>query len=181
MALWHAAAAEVLKPFRGANGSLGTVEKNVATTAGTAPRPLALWHAAAFEAFPGGRRQSWNRTKGFVSCNHGRHLALEGSGSKACGTMTCSCSGGSRQFEGARSHWHWKEAATGLWHYDMQLQRRFKAVGKRQALEGSGSKARTCSCSRGSRPFRGANGRHWHWKEAAGRPVALWHAAAAEA
>ena len=199
--LGHAAAAEV-RGFRGANGRHWHWKE-------PAGRPVALWHAAAAEAWSlsGGQTAVLERRKGFVATTAGTGTGRNGS--TACGTMACSCSGGSKPFRGA-------DGRPGTVEKDLLRPR------QALALEGSGGKAcgtRACSCSRGfeafagskrqswnrrkeccnhgrhwhwkeaaarpvalghARPFRGANGRRWHWKEPAGRPVALWHAAAAE-
>ena len=75
LALWKEAAVE---PFGGTGGSLGTIEKDCAATAGTVES--LQWP---------GRRQSRNRTEGL--CGH---------------------------------HWHWHTAGTveGLWHCGRKLQ-----------------------------------------------------------
>ena len=87
------------------------------------------------EAFPGGKRQSWNRRKGFVATTAGTGTGRNGS--TACGTMACSCSGGSKPFRGA-------DGRPGTVEKDLLRPR------QALALEGTA------------------------------RPVALWHAAAAE-
>ena len=167
---------QLFEAFWGAGGSLQPYKRIV--------RPVAEWHAAAAEV-RGLSTAVWGRRKGFVATTAG--------------------TGRKRQ--------------QGLWHYDMQLQRRFEAVpGSKQLLLGHAAAAEVrgrsggqtagtgtgrnrqeglwhygMQCSGGLKPFRGANGSSGTVEKdllrprqalalegTAARPVALWHAAAAE-
>ena len=143
--LGHAAAAEV----RGRSGG---------QTAGTGTgrnRQEGLWHYGMqlqrrLEAFPGGKRQAWNRRKGFVATTAGTGTGRNGS--TACGTMACSCSGGSEPFRGA-------DGRPGTVEKDLLRPR------QALALEGSGGKAcgtMACSCSRGFEAFPRSKRQSWN-------------------